>query len=98
MGCADRLSNQDACMPHYFFDIHDGFDLRDDVGRDLENVEEVRSEALKVIAGLAAAEGEDSDGYAIVLNVRDESGDSALSVRMVCQVDDRSKPQLKLVS
>lgn len=85
-------------MPRYYFDIHDGFELRDDVGRDIKDLRAARTEALTVITGLAAAEGEDSDGYTIVLDVWDEAGANVLTVRMVCQLDDAAERRLKRAS
>lgn len=85
-------------MARYFFDIHDGAEIHDDIGREVENRHMLRQEALTVITGLAAAEGEDCDGYTIVLKVRNEAGSTALTLRMVVQVDDPETRRLELVS
>lgn len=75
-------------MPRYFFDVYDGTDLRDEVGRELEDDDAIiRAEALHVIAKLMKAEAEDAKETALILTVRDETGAKPLTVRLVCQVE-----------
>ncbi|WP_342148058.1 DUF6894 family protein [Methylorubrum sp. SB2] len=76
-------------MPRYFFDIHDGVDLRDEVGREIGNPLALRREALRVMTSLMAAEAEDSQDSTLVLTVRNETGDGIMTIRLVCQIDDR---------
>ncbi|GLS44468.1 DUF6894 family protein [Methylobacterium brachythecii] len=75
-------------MPRYFFDVHDGVDLRDEIGRDLESGSILRAEALKVVTALMAAEADDARETTLVLTVRDAAGVTPLKVRLVCQVEE----------
>ncbi len=65
-------------MPRYFFDIHDGFHQRDDVGTLCEDVQAAALQAKRLLPAIAVdenpAEGErqtitvvvtDEDGYAV---------------------------------
>lgn len=75
-------------MPRYFFDVHDGSLIRDEIGRVLDEDEAtLRSEALKVAANLMRAEAEDAEETALLLAVRDEEDHTALKVRVICQVE-----------
>ncbi|SFL45814.1 DUF6894 family protein [Methylorubrum salsuginis] len=76
-------------MARYFFDIHDGADLRDEVGREIGDPLALRREALRVMTALMAAEAEDSQDSTLVLTVRNETGDGVMTIRLVCQIDDR---------
>ncbi|GJD68372.1 DUF6894 family protein [Methylobacterium gnaphalii] len=80
-------------MARFFFDIHDGTNLCDPVGRDLEAGVILRAEALKVVTNLMAAEAEDARESTLVLSVRDESGTIPLKVRIVCQVEECEQPR-----
>ena len=75
-------------MPGYFFDINDGVDLKDEVGREIREPIALRREALRVMTALMAAEAEDSQDCTLVLTVRNESGDGVMTIRLVCQIDD----------
>ncbi|MBB3901124.1 DUF6894 family protein [Methylobacterium brachythecii] len=75
-------------MPRFYFDIHDGATIRDEIGRVLTSREEVRREALKVALKLLAAEAEDARETALVLTVRDEAGGVSLRIRVVSQVEE----------
>ena len=75
-------------MPRYFFDIHDGVELRDEIGRDLESGAILRAEALQAATRLVAAEAEDSKETTLILTVRDAAGAMSLKVRVVCQVEE----------
>lgn len=74
-------------MPRFFFDIDDGYVIRDRVGRELDDVTAARHEASKVASGLVGEEMTDGDGLTLVLSVRCEDGSIALRIRMVCQVE-----------
>ncbi|GAB6843585.1 hypothetical protein HNR00_001110 [Methylorubrum rhodinum] len=76
-------------MPRYFFDIHDGVALSDEVGREIGDPLALRREALRVMTSLMAAEAEDSQDCTLVLAVRNETGDDVMTIRLVCQIDDR---------
>lgn len=75
-------------MPRYFFDVKDGVDLRDEVGREIEGGAILRAEALQVVAGLMKAEAADARETTLVLTVRDETDAVPLKVRVVCQVEE----------
>ncbi|WP_232628868.1 DUF6894 family protein [Methylobacterium sp. Leaf118] len=76
-------------MPRYFFDINDGTHLRDEVGREIQEPLALRREALRVMTALMAAEAEDSQDCTLVLSVRNEASETVMTIRLVCQVDDR---------
>lgn len=75
-------------MPRYFFDVNDGVELRDRVGRDVEGGAILRAEALQVATALMKAEAEDAKETTLVLSVRDETGAIILRVRLACQLDE----------
>lgn len=75
-------------MPRFYFDIHDGLDIRDDVGRELPDRAAVREEALQVATKLLAAEAADSKETTLVLTVRDETGATPLKIRLVSQIEE----------
>ncbi|GJE54820.1 MULTISPECIES: DUF6894 family protein [Methylobacterium] len=75
-------------MPRYFFDVNDGTEHRDEIGRELKGCADMKSEALRVIAALLAAEAEDAKDAMLVLSVRIATGAITLKVRMACQVEE----------
>ncbi|MCE4222775.1 hypothetical protein HCU64_03345 [Methylobacterium sp. C25] len=75
-------------MPRFYFDIYDGADIRDEVGRILTSKQSVRQEALKVALNLLAAEAADARESALVLTVRDEAGKTSLRIRVVSQIEE----------
>ena len=75
-------------MPKYFFDIHDGCAIRDDIGRNIEGGGILRAEAVKVATMLMREEAETGNETTLVLTVRDEAGGTPLTVRLVCQVSE----------
>ncbi|GJD82467.1 DUF6894 family protein [Methylobacterium haplocladii] len=77
-------------MPRFFFDVNDGAEMRDEIGREVSNGAGVKTEALRVIAALLTAEAEDAAETTLVLSVRDDSGAIPLKLRMVCQVEEAS--------
>lgn len=85
-------------MPRYYYDIDDGSEIRDQIGREIDDPQTLRRDALKVVTALSASEGEDSDGCSIVLRVRDQRGAIVLVLRMVCQVDEPQALRLRLAS
>ncbi|MEE7457561.1 hypothetical protein MPAR168_23490 [Methylorubrum populi] len=75
-------------MPRYFFDVHDGIDVRDEVGRELEDNDAIlQAEALQVVTELMKAEAADAKETALILTVRDKNGGIAFRVRLICQVE-----------
>lgn len=75
-------------MPRYFFDVNDGTEQRDEVGRVLEGVETLRARALQLAAALAKVEADDANEAVFVMTVRDEAGALPFRVRMVCQIEE----------
>ncbi|MCE4225010.1 hypothetical protein HCU64_14715 [Methylobacterium sp. C25] len=75
-------------MARFFFDIHDGVEVRDEIGRELEPGPILRTEALKVVARLMEAEAEDAKETTLLLTVRDSYGSIHLKIRLVCQVEE----------
>lgn len=78
-------------MPRYFFDVNDGTEHRDEVGRELEGGAILRAEAIQVVTALMKAEAEEAKETTLVLTVRDEAGAIPLRLRLVCQVQDFSQ-------
>ncbi|MCE4224705.1 hypothetical protein HCU64_13150 [Methylobacterium sp. C25] len=74
-------------MPRYFFDVHDGVDVRDDAGRELEGPEAARQEAVRLAAEYAKDVENLSAGGLLVVTVRDGSGTTVTTVRLICQID-----------
>lgn len=73
-------------MARYFFDVHDGQDVTDRVGRDIADRQTLRQESLSVVTRKAADDARDGKPCAVVLNVRDDRGQAVLTVNLVCQV------------
>lgn len=74
-------------MPRYYFDIDDGNEIRDVVGRAMEGGDILREEALNVVADLMKIEAKDTKEAAIHLKIRDEDGNQCLVIRLICQVE-----------
>ncbi|GJE53983.1 MULTISPECIES: DUF6894 family protein [Methylobacterium] len=75
-------------MARYFFDLNDGSDIPDEIGREIADLAALRREALRVMTSLTAAEAEDAKDTTLVMTVRDEAGRTPLKVRLVCQVEE----------
>jgi hypothetical protein len=75
-------------MPRYFFDVNDGAEHRDEIGRELEAGAILRAEALQVATALMKAEADDAKETTLVLSVRDVNADTRLRIRLVCQVEE----------
>ncbi|HEX8168086.1 MAG TPA: hypothetical protein VF601_20135 [Beijerinckiaceae bacterium] len=59
----------------YFFDVHNGNELtRDEVGMDLDGINEARDEAAEALAEMAGAVSRDPNPRDFAIEVRDESG------------------------
>lgn len=74
-------------MPRYYFDVHDGTERRDPVGRELDGFEQASREAGTIVASVAANELPDNPDITVIVNVRDGSGAGVLILRMVCQAE-----------
>ncbi len=75
-------------MSRFYFDMNDGVDIRDDVGRDLADTVAARAEALAVAIKLLAAEAADAKDTTLVLTVRDETGATPIRIRLVSQIEE----------
>jgi hypothetical protein len=74
-------------MTTYFFDVHDGFDIRDDTGQDLADTEAARKRAVQIAADFAKDPSNLTETGTIVVKVRNDSGATVATVRLVCQVE-----------
>jgi hypothetical protein len=62
-------------MPRYFFDVHDGKILIDEVGLELPNADAARKEVWNTLPAMAAQREADGDmACQLRMDVRDESG------------------------
>ena len=73
-------------MARYFFDVHDGEQVHDRVGREIADLQTLRRESLTVVTRKAADDALDGKPSTVVLNVRDDRGEAVLTVSLVCQV------------
>lgn len=77
-------------MPHYVFDVHDGTQSRNTIGAEMASLKEARREAMQIARAYAGKpEMDDADGGVIVVQVRDATGATALTVRLVFSVEVR---------
>lgn len=75
-------------MPRYFFDVHDGIHVIDDVGQDFSDLEAAKAEGIRIAGGFATRPdmlGE--DGGAVFVVIRDAPDSVVLSVRLVFNVE-----------
>ncbi|TXN80288.1 hypothetical protein [Methylobacterium sp. WL8] len=70
-------------MPRYFFDIHDGFHLRDDVGTECADLQAAALEAKRLLPAIAADEiPKDGERQIITVLVTDEEGHAVYSAAL----------------
>ena len=70
-------------MPRYFFDIHDGFHQRDDVGTHCEDVQAAALEAKRLLPAIAVNEiPTDGERQTITVVVTDEDGYAVYSAAL----------------
>jgi hypothetical protein len=74
-------------MPRYFFDIHDGVDVRDDVGKEFPNSEAARQEAVQLASEYAQFPDNLSASGLLIVSARDLAGSTITTVRLVCQIE-----------
>jgi hypothetical protein len=74
-------------MARFFFDAHDGFEVRDDIGRDLPDREAARQAAVRLAADFAKDACNLTSAWLIVVTVRDEANTVVCTIRLVCQID-----------
>lgn len=82
-------------MTRYFFDLHDGKEIRDTEGTDLGSLIEVRDEA-KAAAAQWLGDGAKHDvfwsGQPWKLVVRTEAGEVVLTLRLSASMDEEPEP------
>ena len=63
----------------YFFDVHNGNELtRDEVGMELEGINQARDEAAEALAEMASGASRDPNPRDFAIEVRDELGQPIL--------------------
>ena len=80
-------------MPRYFFDLHDGQEIRDTEGTNLASLSEVRDEAIGAAAQwLGDGAGHDVfwSGQPWKLIVRSVSGQIVLTLRLSASIEEGS--------
>ncbi|WP_336492312.1 DUF6894 family protein [Methylobacterium nigriterrae] len=75
-------------MPRFFFDIHDGDVLRDDVGHDCPDLQAVRAETQRALGGLVAAKPLDANAIQVRVDVRDDSGKRVVTASLLAVIED----------
>jgi hypothetical protein len=62
-------------MPRFFFDVHDGTFMRDDMGVELQNADAARKAVWNTLPAMASQREADGDmACQLRMDVRDESG------------------------
>ena len=62
-------------MPRFFFDVHDGTFMRDDMGVELQNVDAARKAVWNTLPAMASQREADGDmACQLRMDVRDENG------------------------
>ena len=62
-------------MPRFFFDVHDGTFMRDDMGVELQNADAARKAVWNTLPAMAAQREADGDmACQLRMDVRDDSG------------------------
>lgn len=70
-------------MPRYFFDVHDGVQIMDDVGTPCPDLDAAKREAMRIAADFVARPRRgDDEGGAVVISVRDAPGGVRATVRL----------------
>ena len=75
-------------MPRYFFDIHDGRFIIDDVGHELADLVEVRRELKRLLGELALHPDFAGDTYQVRIDVRDANGRRVLTGSFIMAIED----------
>ncbi|GLS46258.1 DUF6894 family protein [Methylobacterium brachythecii] len=74
-------------MTNFFFDVHDGISVRDDIGRQLPDIEAARREAIQIAAKYAKDPENLGAGGLLVVSVRNTGDAVVLTIRLVCQIE-----------
>ena len=62
-------------MPRFFFDVHDGTFMRDDIGVELQNADAARKAVWNTLPAMTSQREADGDmACQLRMDVRDESG------------------------
>jgi hypothetical protein len=71
-------------VPRYFFDIQDGALLKDDMGTECANLDEVRAAAMRVLPDIAREDiPKDGDRRTFTVVVRDEDGHAVYTASLM---------------
>ncbi len=80
------------CMPRFFFDIHDGKIVLDDVGTELGGLDEARDFARRMVIGLTTSMSRMRDAVQIRVNVRDAAGLRVLTGTLMFLIESTDGP------
>lgn len=84
-------------MARHYFDISSPSRVTDRVGMNLEDLSQVRHEALRRAAEFASDIGNLEEPGAIIVSVRDEAGEVVMNVSLVCAIEVL-RPKLSAVT
>lgn len=74
-------------MARYFFNFHDGYDFRDDIGSEHPDMSSVRAEAVETLGERIRGNLlENKDVSAWILNVKNEAGLTVLIMSLAAAV------------
>ncbi|GEP01846.1 DUF6894 family protein [Methylobacterium haplocladii] len=77
-------------MALYFFDVHDGAHVYDEIGREFSDLEAVRTEAMQLAAQHAVRpKVSGRDGRTIFVTVRNTKNDVVLNAQLVFNIKMR---------
>lgn len=69
-------------MPRYFFDVHDGVQILDDVGQPFPDIATAKLEAMRIAAGFVCRPSHADEGGAVVIAIRDAPDSVLATVRL----------------
>ncbi|MFF8802025.1 MULTISPECIES: DUF6894 family protein [unclassified Methylobacterium] len=69
-------------MPLYFFDVHDGVEIMDDVGQSFPDIVAAKLEAMRIAAGFVSRPNHADEGGAVVIAIRDAPDSILATVRL----------------
>jgi hypothetical protein len=73
-------------LARYYFDVSDPMRVSDRIGMNLEDVVQIRHEALRRAAEFASTIDNLHEPGAIVIAVRDAAGEAVMTASLVCSV------------
>lgn len=77
-------------MPHFYFDLNDGREVRDNRGMKVSGLDEARARAVQMVgAHLQGSNPVPTSGGAITVDARDNAGNHILTARAVLTIDGR---------